>query len=130
MFVAMQGLFIIYIASYDLLKPYKPTRKFVCIKLIVIIAALQKLVIEAAVPHKLSFGHYDSNALISMWQSCLLALESVAFSILMIYAFPVHELLKHHLGDPEKGVWTDEHDSDKEDKETLLQKGNPLSNQE
>jgi len=98
MFVAMQGLFILYIASHEFLKSYNPTRKFVCIKMIVIIAAVQKFVIESATPPDLVMSRYDSHALVNIWQCFLLSLESVIFSIVMTYAFPVTELIKFQNG--------------------------------
>jgi len=103
MIIAMQALFILYIASKDFLKYYNPGRKFLFIKLIVIIAAVQKFIIDLAVPHSFRLQKYDSQSLKWMWNCFFLSLESVIFSLLMLYAFPLNELLKHqqfaNLGD-------------------------------
>jgi len=92
MIIAMQGLFMLYRASKDILASYHPTRKFATIKLIVIIGAIQKLIIQSIVKPDAALGQYDNEALASMWDAFILAIECPFFALAMTYAFPDEEL--------------------------------------
>jgi len=94
--VAMQGLFMLYRATYPVINHYRPTFKFATIKLIVLIAIIQSRVIEYIVQKKhSSIGTYDHVALANIWEVFLLAIESPFFALLMVKAFPLEELTKH-----------------------------------
>jgi len=99
MCLAMQGLFILYRASYDILKAYHPTTKFVAIKLVVLIATTQKFLIVVVVPLGARYGSYDRVALINLWNAFLLCIESAIVGRVMYNAFPVSELRRHEGGD-------------------------------
>jgi len=99
MCLAMQGLFILYRASYDILKAYHPTIKFAAIKLVVLIATTQKFLIVVAVPLHAGYGIYDRVALINLGNAFLLTIESAIVGRVMYHAFPVSELRRHEHGD-------------------------------
>jgi hypothetical protein len=107
MIIAMQGLFMIYRASHQALDSWHPTFKFVTIKLIVLIGAVQKLIIQGIIKDHDRLGQYDKAALASVWSAFLLAIESPMFATAMVYAFPAEELRQyitqglHHVDEDE-----------------------------
>jgi len=94
--IAVQGLFMLYKGTFPVIEHYRPLFKFATIKLIVIVSVIQARIIEAIVSPNASLGAYDDTALANLWQVFLLAIESPFFALLMIKAFPLEELMKHH----------------------------------
>jgi len=90
--IAIQGLFMLYRGSKHQLHSYRPTTKFATIKVIVLIGAIQKQVIQAICKPGDQVGVYDNVALAAMWNAFILALECPMFAFAMAYAFPVEEL--------------------------------------
>jgi len=95
MLICFQGLFMLYRASHETLTRYRPTTKFVTIKLIVIIAALQKFVINYIVPDDAQIKDWDSHALAALWNAFLLSVEAPLFALAIYYAFPAIELSRY-----------------------------------
>jgi len=96
MFICLEGLFMLYRASHNSLTRYNPTTKFVTIKLIVLIAALQKFFINFAVKDTASLDEWDSQALANLWNSFFLSVEAPLFALAIYKAFPHTELSRHH----------------------------------
>jgi len=94
--IAVQGLFMLWRSTKEMLHHYRPTTKFVTVKLIVIIATIQRRIVNAAVTSKYAFGDYDATALAEIWQSFLLALWCPFFAMAMAYAFTAEELVAHY----------------------------------
>jgi len=94
--IAMQGLFMLYRGTYPVIHHYHPTFKFVTIKSIVLVSIIQARIIQAIVDRlNAAVGVYDSNALAHLWTVFFLAIESPVFGLMMVYAFPVDELMMH-----------------------------------
>lgn len=97
-FVALQGLFTLYKATHDMLHEWSTTRKFVAIKLIIIVEMWQKLIISKVVKHKDSSEVGNEGCLlmgehrVAFWGMWWLVPESLLMLYLMRKAFPASEL--------------------------------------
>jgi len=95
--IAVQGLFMLWRSTKEILHRYRPTTKFITVKLIVLIATIQRRIISGFVAKAhASTEEYDQDALAEIWQSFLLALESPFFAWAMASAFTSEELVAHH----------------------------------
>jgi len=96
MLIAMQGLFMIYWASRRRLHDYHPGLKFVAIKLVIFVSALQEFAIDLFVQRPADGSFYDHEARAQLWSNAFLLAESAALTLLMWHAFPYTELARAH----------------------------------
>jgi len=96
MFLAMEGLFILYWGSRRPLKHYHPGLKFFAIKLVIFVSALQEFFIDVVVPTPSDGSFYDHEARAHMWANAFLLIESAGLTLLMWHAFPAEELRRAH----------------------------------
>jgi len=94
--VALHGLFCLYKATHDVLHEWSTTRKFVAIKLILIVEMYQKILINKLVEHKDRSGNEGCLLLgehrAAFWAMWWLVPESLLMTYLMWKAFPASEL--------------------------------------
>lgn len=104
-FVAIYGLFVMYLATHDLLLHWRITAKFVAIKVVVLLITYQEILVPIALKHLapasvdcLADPLYPHDDEIQMkhrehWASMYLtAVESLLLSILILKAFPAQEI--------------------------------------
>jgi len=96
MLIAMQGLFMFYWGSRRALVDYNCGLKFIAIKLVIFVSAIQEFVIDLAVPRSNDGSFYDHEARAQLWSNALLLTESAGLTLLMWHAFPERELTRAH----------------------------------
>jgi len=102
--IALQGLFVLYKVSHDVLHPWRTTLKFVAVKFVILLDMVQKLVVRAVVARYES-QDAESGGLerrdvcqlrgeerIVFWTNFLLVFETVIMAALCQKAFPADEL--------------------------------------
>eukprot|EP00455_Lapot_gusevi_P022261 TRINITY_DN2317_c0_g2_i3.p1 TRINITY_DN2317_c0_g2~~TRINITY_DN2317_c0_g2_i3.p1 ORF type:complete len:296 (-),score=91.32 TRINITY_DN2317_c0_g2_i3:83-970(-) len=93
MFFALYALFIIYQGTKEILHKFESTNKFVAIKLILIISAIQEFIIEVAISDDDSIGSmYDAPAKRAYIMNFVLVFESFILAVLLRRAFPASEI--------------------------------------
>jgi len=97
MMVAMQGLFILYWGSREPLKQYHVGLKFIAIKLVIFVSALQNFAIDLIVPTPNDGSFFDQEARIELYSNALLLIESAGLTLLMWKSFPADELIRAHV---------------------------------
>ncbi|CAL1139377.1 unnamed protein product [Cladocopium goreaui] len=104
--VAMYGLFIMYKATHDLLHNWNTTRKFVALKVVIVVSTLQGKLLSWLISSTglfttkclLSKEHpEDMHRLLTFWSCYFTLLETVVLSLLIIKAFPAHEVTDYPL---------------------------------
>lgn len=109
-FLALYGLFILYSASHDLLHAWNTTKKFVSIKIVVLLMAYQELMMSTLLTHfgyrsdecfktanARGFPHEQREELRNeqregYWNMYFTGLESLLLAVLVSRAFPSEEL--------------------------------------
>lgn len=104
--LAMYGLFIMYKATHDLLQNWNTTRKFVALKVVIVVSTLQDKLLSWLISSTgllttnclLSTEHpEDMHRLLTFWSCYFTLLETVPLSLLIIKAFPAMEVTDHPL---------------------------------
>ena len=95
--IALYALFLFYFATRDLLRPFDPALKFICVKAVIFLSFWQGVVL--AVLEKISFiqplASDDGNVLTKAgtvsagYQNFLICIEMFFAAILMKFAFPI-----------------------------------------
>jgi len=100
MLLAMQGLFMMYRAGHEALAHYRPTIKFIAIKLMIIVATFQRFIVRFFVHHDAENPptppKYDYEARCALWNSFFICMWSTILAVFMYNAFPAAELLNYH----------------------------------
>jgi len=97
MLVAMEGLFILYWGSRSALAQYRVGLKFIAIKFVIFVGAIQNFMLETNVPKEEEGDFYDQEARVELWNNALLLVESAGLTLLMWRAFPAEELVRAHV---------------------------------
>eukprot|EP00929_Paragymnodinium_shiwhaense_P077742 TRINITY_DN4008_c0_g1_i2.p2 TRINITY_DN4008_c0_g1~~TRINITY_DN4008_c0_g1_i2.p2 ORF type:complete len:196 (-),score=31.68 TRINITY_DN4008_c0_g1_i2:163-750(-) len=99
-FMSVWGLFILYNSSKELLKDWNTFKKFVAIKVIILVSILQDKIVHFVLKSRMieSPGclnwHHGPEFLRTFVNQWLLNFEMVFMAILLIRAFPVDELFE------------------------------------
>ncbi|CAJ1446702.1 unnamed protein product [Effrenium voratum] len=104
--LAVYGLFVMYKATHELLADWNTTRKFVSIKIVILLSIVQKKLITWFIraiytPEKTClinpYEPKDLDHLINFWTQWLILLETVVLVKLIGWAFPPHEVSDYPL---------------------------------
>jgi len=104
--LAVYGLFIMYKATHDLLHDWSTTRKFVSVKIVILLSVVQNKIFSFFI-HRfrprdrsclLTPGHpKDLERVVIFWTMFASLVETVLLSHLIIRAFPAHEVSDYPL---------------------------------
>eukprot|EP00735_Rhodelphis_limneticus_P008918 TRINITY_DN2386_c0_g4::TRINITY_DN2386_c0_g4_i1::g.20703::m.20703 TRINITY_DN2386_c0_g4::TRINITY_DN2386_c0_g4_i1::g.20703 ORF type:complete len:331 (-),score=70.31,sp/Q9Y519/T184B_HUMAN/28.40/4e-16,Solute_trans_a/PF03619.11/3.2e-30 TRINITY_DN2386_c0_g4_i1:375-1367(-) len=89
--MATYGLFILYFCVREPIAHYNIGKKFVLIKIIIALAAVQGIILTGAIPEQPEHSLFSRETKGEMWNNFLIILESFFIAVFMRSAFPVDE---------------------------------------
>eukprot|EP00736_Rhodelphis_marinus_P008328 Rmarinus@m.4250 len=90
--ICMYGLFMLYKAASPVLPEFGLGTKFVVIKAVIVIAALQGFILKVSIPERDCDEIFSKEVEGEIWNNFLFCIEFCLIAVLGYKAFPVHEL--------------------------------------